>query len=293
MSVTAAGGVGDPGLPGVHLRPLFRWVGGKQQLVTRLTRFLPADFRARRYVEPFAGAASLFFRLAPKTAILTDANGDLIDCYRAVRDRPQAVARALARHRRLSSASHYYDTRAAYNTLRKRPASASQAARFIYLNRTCFNGIYRVNRVGLFNVPYGRKEPPILPDLEWLSRASETLRRARLEVCDFRQALRQPRSNDFVYLDPPYPPLNGTAFFTHYTCQRFSDDDQRALAEVFASLDRAGARVLMSNADTDLIRGLYAGHHVTPLEVTRYVTSSHKKHRVGEVVVTNYPLTPL
>lgn len=270
------------------LRPLFRWVGGKQQIVTKLVGYLPKDVFDRRYREPFAGAASLFFRIAPSRAVLSDANPHLIACYNCIRDNPLAVARELSYHERETSEAHYYHVRRAYNRRSQGGSTAAQAARFVYLNRACFGGVFRVNRKGEFNVPYGWKEPLVVPDRATLVRASSLLSTTTLKTCSFETALRSVGKSDFVYLDPPYPPLNGTAFFTHYTSDRFTDDDQRALARVFARVHAAGAKVLLSNADTPLIRTLYAKFHAEKLAVTRFVTCRRIKHRVSELVITNY-----
>lgn len=209
--------------------PLLRWAGGKRQLLSRLIEFVPADFACGTYREPFLGAASLFFALQPPKAVLSDANAFLISCYAHVRDNWSAVNRHLRLHGQQTSEAHYYKIRTLYNKSRH---SAAQAARFIYLNKTCFNGIFRVNMRGEFNVPYGWKEPPALPDSKVLERASKALRHATLVCHKFQEALQDAKQNDFVYLDPPYPPLNGTAYFTHYTMDRFTKLDQERLADV-------------------------------------------------------------
>jgi len=176
---------GHASVPGLKdhepLKPLLRWVGGKQQIVTKLVRFLPGDVLNRRYLEPFAGAASLFFRVGPSNAVLSDANPHLIACYKFIRDEPDNVARELAAHRRLSSEFHYKVVRATYNRLTA-SNSAAQAARFLYLNRACFNGIFRVNVSGEFNVPYGWKEPLLVPDRTSILHASTLLGAAKLKA---------------------------------------------------------------------------------------------------------------
>ena len=238
-----------------------------------------------QYVEPFAGAASLFFRITPARSILGDMNGHLIGAYRFVRDKPDLVHRYLLRHAANDSRSHYFRVRQDYNAGKW---SAAQAARFIYLNRTCFNGIFRVNRAGQFNVPYGSRANPGIPDRESLSRASSALRRAGLRHQCFRKTLDRVTRESFVYLDPPYPPLNGTAFFTHYTKDRFTDKDQAELAAAVEELDASGIPFMMSNADTDLIRRLYKRFDIEPLDVTRFVTCKATRHQVRELVIRNY-----
>lgn len=254
-------------------------------MLSRLIGFVPDDFTAGTYREPFLGAGSLFFALQPPKAVLSDANACLISCYEHVRDNWAVVNRCLRLHGRQTNEEHYYKTRTLYNRSKH---SAAQAARFIYLNKTCFNGIFRVNLKGQFNVPYGWKEPPALPNAELLERASKALKHAVLVSQGFEEALQQAKRNDFVYLDPPYPPLNGTAYFTHYTMDRFTQSDQERLASTVRRLDRVGCRVLMTSADIPLIRRLYKGFQIWSLPVTRFVTCKALRHTVSEVVITNY-----
>jgi DNA adenine methylase len=265
--------------------PILRWAGGKRQLLPRLIEFLPHDLSNGTYREPFLGAASVFFALQPRKAVLSDANDYLISCYAHVRDNWLAVNRALRFHVRRTNQEHYYRTRDRYNKSRH---SASQAARFIYLNKTCFNGIFRVNLKGEFNVPYGWKEPPAIPSAEILERAGKALKHAVLLTCKFEESLREAKRNDFVYLDPPYPPLNGTAYFTHYTMDRFTQSDQERLASLVAHLDQIGCRFLMTSADIPMIRALYKGFQIRSLPVTRFITCKAVRHTVSELVITNY-----
>ena len=186
-----------------------------------------------------------------------------------------------------NSKDYYYQVRDEYNSSGFSP---KQAARFIYLNRTCFNGIFRVNKNGGFNVPYGWKEPPALPTKQHLYLASEILKNSRIEALDYKLALKDLTSKDFFYLDPPYPPLNGTSFFTHYTADRFRENDQIELASIVDELDRKGALFLLSNADTNLIRNLYKKYNISELSVVRWITSKSIKHKVSELVIANYDI---
>ncbi len=267
------------------IAPLLRWVGGKRRLVRQLVAHLPKDIANVTYNEPFLGAASLFLFLQPNAAVLSDANQPLIDCYRFVRSSPDLVYRHLLLHAAKSSAAYYRKVRTQYN---RAGPSAAQAARFIYLNKTCFNGIFRVNTNGKFNVPYGWKEPPLLPTLHEMRAASKALRRARLRAAPFEATLQHLGRGDFVYLDPPYPPLNGTSYFAHYTADRFSREKQEGLARMVQRLDRRGVEFLMSNADIPLIRQLYGAFSIHEVSVTRYVTCRATKHRTGELIITNY-----
>lgn len=267
-----------------------RWAGGKRRLVVRLKKFVPADLNSRTYREPFLGAASLYLSLTPQPAILSDINRDLINSFLYVRDQPTLVSRYLARHAAKNSREYYYRTRDRYNASRK--FSCAQAARFIYLNRTCFNGIFRVNLKGGFNVPYGNLTNPLFPDRQHLLSVSEALRCTHIRSEPYQDALRRAKQDDFVYLDPPYPPLNGTSFFRHYTTSRFPQADQEELAYLVKRLDRRGSLVMISNADTDSIHSLYKGFVITSLPVRRWISSKNVKHLVNELVITNYDVKP-
>ena len=267
------------------LSPFLRWAGGKRQIINELLQLLPVDIGNRRYWEPFLGAGSLFFAVQPKMAVLSDANPHLIKCYEFVRDEWKLVARYLRQHAAQNSQAHYYAVRTAYN---RSEFSAAQAARFIYLNKSCFNGIFRVNRKGQFNVPYGWKEPPAIPDREQLRKIALALKGTKLRAASFATVLADVSPRDFLYLDPPYPPLNETAYFTHYTTGRFNEIDQEWLAGWVRKLDAIGCLFMMTNADTDKIRRLYTGFRFARLPVTRFITCKAAREIVRELVVTNY-----
>ena len=270
------------------LGPFLRWAGGKRQLKPTLMQLLPADISKRTYREPFLGGGSLFFALQPNSAVLSDANEHLIKCYEFVRDHPILVARYLRLHAANDSEAYYYQVRSMYNNS---DFSAAQAGRFIYLNKTCFNGIFRVNTKGKYNVPYGKKKSPAIPTENELIGIAALLKNASLRAASFEKALQNTSSGDFIYLDPPYPPLNGTAYFTHYTSDRFSAHDQKTLADYVRELDKRGCLLMITNADTPLTRKLYRGYNVVSLSVIRYLTCKHKRHKVKELVITNYEVT--
>jgi DNA adenine methylase len=265
-------------------KPFLRWAGGKRYLLNRLLEYCPQKVEGT-YYEPFLGAGSLFFALKPGEAMLADANQHLIHCYRTVRDEWELVARCLSELTRQINKDHYYNIRDMYN---RGSRSAAQAARFIFLNKTCFNGIFRVNEQGSFNVPYGKKRRPAIPSASELRRVSEILHGATIQSWAFVATLRHPKKGDFIYLDPPYPALNGTSYFAHYTSSRFSNDDQEALAGTVRKLDAKGCLVMMSNADIPAIRKLYRGFSISPIPATRFITCKKKKRVVRELVITNY-----
>lgn len=265
--------------------PFIRWAGGKQKIINKLLSFLPADIQKRNYKEPFLGAGSLFFAIQPENALLSDANEHLINCYRYIKNDYDLVHQYIASHLHNTSKEYYYKIRKLYNNSKP---SAAQSARFIYLNKSCFNGIFRVNKKNEFNVPYGWKEPPSLPSKSLLKMASKALKKAELLPLSFESILLRITDNDFVYIDPPYPPLNGTSYFTHYTKERFGKEDQLQLAEFVNHVNRTGAKFMMSNADTELIKVLYGHYNLFDISVTRWITCKSKKHKVSELVITNY-----
>ena len=267
------------------VEPFLRWAGGKRSLIKHFRKFFPPDIHQRPYIEPFLGAGSVFFELQPDIAVLADSNKHLIECYEFVQDCPELVADYLRDHRKKNCEDYYYHIRDVYN--RSKP-SAAQAARFIYLNKACFNGIFRVNLKGEFNVPYGRKEPPYLPDRDWLRQVGAVLENAILSPASFEETLESVTGDDFIYLDPPYPPLNNTSNFTRYTKDQFSIDDQKRLAEIVYELDARGCLVMMSNADVPLINELYEKFDRFSLPVTRWITCKSIKHQVNELIITNY-----
>jgi DNA adenine methylase len=266
-------------------QPILRWVGGKWKLVKIIKRYFPLDLQQRFYCEPFVGAGSIFFEIQPKYGIIADANYHLIECYSFIKLNPELISDYLNVHSQKNSKEYYYMTRDKYNQSK---SSAAQAARFIYLNRTCFNGIFRVNKDGLFNVPYGQKEKPTIPRLSELKRASQILAPVAIKHLSYEQALDQIPTFSFVYFDPPYPPLNGTSNFTHYTKDGFSESDQIRLSVIAKNLDTSGIKFLMSNADIPIIRKLYSNFNIKDLPVIRYVTSKSTKHKVSELIITNY-----
>ena len=239
----------------------------------------------RRYVEPFVGAGSLFFACAPETAVLADANEFLIAAYKAIKANPTLVRRQLKSHISSHSHDYYYSIRDVFNRLEH---SSAQSARFIYLNKACFNGIFRVNRKGEFNVPKGSREVLTLPSLATTRAVAKALIKAEIVSADFKETLKGVTSRDFVYLDPPYPALNGTAYFDHYTANRFDSSMQAELAEKVQEVHAAGAKFLMSNADVPLVRNLYLGFHIEEIPVMRYVSANGTRIRTGELLITNY-----
>jgi DNA adenine methylase len=265
--------------------PIVKWVGGKTRLLGELAARAPTSFR--RYLEPFVGGAALFFHLRPRAALLSDTNAELIACYRAVQDEVDAVIAALERHREQHSEAYYSAVRYGWNA-DARTAPAERAAAFLYLNKTCYNGLWRVNSRGRFNVPAGRYVNPSILDAERLRAASAALRGAACELAPFEAVLDEARGGDFVYFDPPYHPLSATADFTSYTAAGFTAADQERLASVFARLDDRGCAVMLSNSDTPFTRRLYARWRVERVLAPRAINSrADRRGAVGEIIVRN------
>jgi DNA adenine methylase len=271
-------------------RPFLKWAGGKSQLLAQFQALYPAHGDLRRYVEPFLGSAAVFFQVRrlfrPREVILADGNEELIQAFQSVRDEVEEVIRLLGRHRRAHSAGHYLRIRS-LDPLRL--ASVERAARFIYLNKTCFNGLYRVNRRGIFNVPMGRYTRPPILDAGNLRAASAALQGVEMRVEPFTAIPTLAREGDFLYIDPPYHPLSRTSSFTSYTAGTFGEKEQNRLAEIYRDLDGRGCRVMLSNSDTPFIRSLYRDYDVRTVEARRSINSRPGgRGRITEVVVLNY-----
>lgn len=266
--------------------PVVKWAGGKTRLLDDLRARMPRTFR--RYFEPFLGGGALFFRVAPEDAVLSDCNADLINMYTCVAWNVEAVIRRLQTHKRKHNTEHYYATREAWNARSRRQSDVDRAAAFIYLNKTCYNGLWRVNRSGGFNVPMGRYTNPTICEADKLRAASVALQKARLEVGHYADAVGEAASGDLVYFDPPYAPVSRTANFTSYARGAFGDDDQRELAELFRELDDRGCHVMLSNSDVPLIRELYDGYSIDTVTCSRAINSrATSRGAVNEVIVTN------
>lgn len=259
--------------------PIVKHAGGKTKLLPELLARLPSTFN--RYYEPFCGGAALFFALRPEHAVLGDANADLIATYRAVAEDTDRVVAALAGYRAMHSKETYATTRDQWNG-RSWADPELRAAAFLYLNRCCYNGLWRVNRAGEFNVPMGRYKDPLASVAERIRAAAPVLARAELRDGDYRAALADAQSGDFAYIDSPY---DGT--FTAYTGGGFDAAAQAELTFEVRALAKRGVMVMVSNADTPRVRALYAGLRIDRVRCPRAINSDGKKRGcVNEVIVT-------
>ena len=271
-------------------RPFLKWAGGKTQLLPQLLAAVPAEIDT--YYEPFLGGAALFFALEEKgafeRAVLADINPDLINAYTQVRDKAGKVIVALRRHQReyLSRnekrrADYYYEVRSEHRRRSKRGIHA--AARLLFLNKTCFNGLYRVNSRGEFNVPHGRYENPAICDEDNIHAASAALQAVDLQCSDFADVVQEAGRNDFIYFDPPYVPLSATANFTAYAKSDFGIREQRRLAFTATELARRGVRSLLSNSGHDQVRELYKAGHISVRAVNALRMINSNADARGEV----------
>jgi len=235
----------------VPIAPFLKWAGGKRWLAPLIQERLGAI--TGRYIEPFLGSGAVFFRLGPKEALLNDVNAELIDTYKAIQQDHGNVIKHLARHHRLHSSEYYYQMR------EYRPRCIfRRAARFIYLNRTCWNGLYRVNRKGAFNVPIGTKSSVLLSSDTW-DQVAESLQSAQLLTGDFEDVIDQARKGDLIFADPPYTIKHNHNGFVKYNESLFSWPDQERLGSALWRAEKRGAAIIATNANHDSVRALYKG----------------------------------
>ena len=269
--------------------PPLKWVGGKRQLLDALEPLLPGEYTT--YCEPFLGGGALLFGLQPPSARVNDVNAELINVYRVVKDDVEALIADLRRHK--NEADYYYAIRDLDRDRRRyaRLSPLKRASRLLYLNKTCYNGLYRVNASGQFNSPFGKYEKPNIVNAEKLRATSGYLREAdvRFTCGDYAEVLADLPAGAFVYLDPPYFPVSETANFTSYTRDGFGPDEQIRLKQCCDDLDRRGIKFMLSNSAADFIKDLYREYAITIVRARRAVNSdSAKRGGVDEVVVRNY-----
>lgn len=259
-------------------KPFLKWAGGKTQLLSQLKELIPKSYNT--YIEAFLGGGALFFYLQPKKAILSDSNPELINCYEVVRDHVELLINKLKTFK--NTEVFFYKTRSIDLTSIDK---IERAARFIYLNRTCFNGLYRENKKGEFNVPFGRYKNPNICDEEKLRNASKALTNAKLICADYKTVLkRYGQENDFIFLDPPYDPVNANSDFKRYTKNFFYEADHIELRDEFNRLVRIGAKVILTNSNTNFVQELYSIHKSIVFETKRLI-SSKSSTRTGQDLV--------
>jgi DNA adenine methylase len=271
----------------VRPHPFLKWAGGKRQLLDELKANLPETFN--RYFEPFLGAGALLFELQPHNARISDLNGELVNCYQVIKDDPQGLLAEISKHEHTEA--HFYEVR----NLDRLPDFKSlpptvRAARTIYLNKTCFNGLYRVNSKGYFNVPFGKYLNPTILDEGLLESLHNFLNTHGISIYneDFQAACSFAEAGDFIYFDPPYDPVSSSSSFTGYNF-KFGRGEQERLKDTFVELDKRGCKVLLSNSATDFVKELYAEYHIMEVQASRAINSvATKRGKVSEALVRNY-----
>lgn len=266
--------------------PIVKWVGGKRQLMFELLKNMPENYN--RYFEPFIGGGALFFYLQPDNAYISDMNEELINLYQVVRDNVDELVADLQKHD--ISKEYFMEIRNIDRTDEYQNWSdIKKASRFIYLNRTCFNGMYRVNSQGQFNVPFGHYKNPRILDENNLINCSNLLQKTEIKHADFSEILKKVKKGDFVYFDPPYVPLSETSSFTSYTKDGFDIDMQFKLIDVCDELDSMGVKFLLSNSDTKLVNELYENYNIKKVFASRQINANADgRGKITEVLVRNY-----
>ncbi len=273
-------------------KPFVKWVGGKRQLLTQFRKmnlYPPELFNVKtgKYFEPFVGGGAVFFDLLPEKGFLSDLNKELVTTYNVIKENVDALISSLKKHK--NDKEYFLKVRT------QNPAELSDlsvASRFIFLNRTCFNGMYRVNKSGGFNVPFGKYSSPLICDAENLKKVSKALQGIEIKHQDYKAVLKKAKKGDFIYFDPPYYPVSKTASFTSYTAESFLDKEQIELRDTFIELHKRGCFVMLSNSDTPFINKIYAGHNgvrINKVEAGRAINSKGSgRGKVKEVLITNY-----
>lgn len=274
----------------VTLLPILKWAGGKRQLLDEITPLIPSKIAT--YVEPFIGGGAVLFDLEPKKAIINDFNSDLINVYRVIRDNPNELLSLLEKHNKLNNEEYFYQIRKLdrtddYNIM----SDIEKAARIMYLNKTCFNGLYRVNQSGQFNSPYGKYKNPNIINKSAILAVSDYFNNNNIKIIkgDYKEPLKKLRKGDFVYFDPPYMPISTSSSFTKYTENGFSKKNQIELKNECDKLDKKGIKFLLSNSFHPLIQELYKDYEIITVKARRSINSNaNKRGEIEEVLVRNY-----
>lgn len=269
-------------------QPFLKWAGGKRQLLPEIKKYLPKKYNT--YFEPFVGAGALFFDIQPKNAVINDVNSELINCYEVIKNLSIDLIQDLKKHK--NTENYFYKIRELDRTKEFYKLSIiERASRIIYLNKTCYNGLFRVNRSGQFNAPFGYYKNPNIVNSETLKAINRLLNRNSVEILnmDFSKAVRKANRNDFVYFDPPYDPISDTASFTGYSSNTFGRHEQERLRDLFEDLTKKGCKVMLSNSSTDFIADLYKDYNVIRIQANRNINSvGSNRKKVDEFLILNY-----
>jgi len=268
-------------------KPVIKWVGGKRQLISEIKKNMPLEYN--RYFEPFIGGGALFFELKEKDSFINDYNPELTNLYEIIKTKPHELIKDLKKHS--NSEEYYYALRALDRESEsyKKISKVKKASRFIFLNKTGYNGLYRVNKKGQNNVPYGRYVNPTIFEEENILACSRHLQSTTITTGDFENIKEHIKEGDFIYFDPPYVPLNATSNFTGYTDKGFDEDMQFRLKELCDYIDKRGAYFLLSNSYTDFILDLYQDYEIVTVEANRALNcKGDSRGKIKEVLVKNY-----
>ncbi len=273
------------------VNPFLKWVGGKRQLLDDILPLIPEDFTT--YYEPFVGGGAVLFRLQPKKAVINDFNEDLVNVYQTIQCNPDGLLELLEYHSANNSEEYFYEIRQLdrQKDIFESLSSVERAARIIYLNKTCYNGLFRVNSAGEFNSPYGRYKNPNIVNATTIRAVSSYLNKANIKMLcgDYREALKGIRKGSFVYLDPPYMPISSSSSFTGYTANGFGEEEQVSLKQQCDALNKKGIRFLLSNSCCDFIEDLYKDYIVTRVSAKRAINScGDRRGAIDEVLIRNY-----
>ena len=294
------------------VRPFVKWAGGKGSLIQQLSNFYPYELRngiIETYIEPFVGGGAVLIDILQKydveQAYAFDINMDLINCYNVIKNNVEELITNLKQMEKEylqleqeERKKYFYNKRDEYNNYRleENEQNIQRAAQFIYLNRTCFNGLYRVNKAGKFNVPIGNYKNPTICDEENLRNLSELIQNVQFQYGDYRRSMQYVTENTFVYFDPPYRPLNVTSGFTSYTKEDFNDDNQRELATFYRELNQRNAKLMLSNSNPKntnrkdtFFDNIYQGFNIDEIYASRMINAnSNGRGKISEILVTNY-----
>ncbi|MBW6481766.1 MAG: DNA adenine methylase [Vicingaceae bacterium] len=270
--------------------PFLKWVGGKRQIMSSIVDLLPKDINKLNYVEPFIGGGALLFHLQPKKAVINDFNAELINVYKVIKNNLDELIIDLQKHK--NEAEYFYKLRSLDRTEEYQKLSNIQrASRIIYLNKTCFNGLYRVNNAGEFNAPFGRYKNPNIVNAPTLKAVNKYLNSNKIDLItgDYADILNNTTKSSFIYLDPPYHPLTEGSSFTGYVQGGWNIYDQIRLREVCDELDKKGIKFLLSNSSTDFIKDQYSAYEINIVKANRSINSNgEKRGEVEEVLIRNY-----
>jgi DNA adenine methylase len=269
--------------------PVVKWVGGKRQLLTEIDKYIPSHFST--YYEPFLGGGAVFFYLQPKKAIVNDINEELINLYKVIKDNVEELIEDLKKHK--NESDYFYSIRELDRDIEvyKKLTPVQRASRIHYLNKTCYNGLFRVNSQGQFNVPFGRYKNPNIVNEVTLRAVSNYFNSANItfKCCDFEESVKGARKGSFIYFDPPYDPVSDTSSFTGYDKGGFGRKEQVRLKKLCDKLNDRGIKFLLSNSETDFILDLYRDYKIEIVQAKRSINSKgNKRGEVNEVLVMNY-----